>query len=484
MEIRIENDNRRSTMIIKKENWELESLQEKMLLKNNIKGVAKLQLTFLNGDAFYRIDLKNYKSMEEHFAGKKINYIELENFLKSLSELSSNLDNYFLKGEDLLLSPEYIYYDEESSQWVFICIPNADREYGVENLAEYLVEKTDEDDDKAMELSSDYFNIAAEGRISPAEILKRSRNTAKAKNDRSGRRKRPERKRRVREISEYKEEKNTNTKTDSPVEKKKSIITGIVICAVLSLIAVGLYIIVLMNPNILTFLGLSGDDYLIAGVIIAVVFASAIIGIIHYYKKYSEPKNKYREKIEIQNEELMDSDYLNNAIEKAKYSYDDDIYDYDMDDPDDEFEVEDLHYEEDDADDFEIKYEDNYDDMDDEETVLLNRTVERKEKMAGLKGKVNGELISFSIGDKPFVIGKMSGKVNGLINDSAVSRIHACIRKNGSRYFINDLNSKNGTCLNERRLQPDENAEITDGDIVKFANVTMKFSLKVFPMDT
>ncbi len=453
-----------------------------MLLKNSIKGVAKLQLTFLNGEAFYRIDLKKYKSLKEYFDGRKLIFRDVHLLLKALSEVLARLDNYLLKAESLLLAPEYIYFDEGENEWLFICLPEMNGDFGSEKLAEYLIERTDENDSRAFELSSDYFNIAAEGGISPANIISVDETDKKKRKAVKKGRPLPERRRdfggSIPVIPADKKEKDK----DREALKKKNLRTGIIICILLLTAAVGLYIFLLSNPSLLTVVGLSGDDYLTAGAIIALVFAAAIIGVIHVFRKKTETdgdrskesdeKSSFAESYD----DCFSMDYLDGEIEKARsHDYDND---FESDYPEDDFEeinYREKNYEEEE---FEESSSD-YDEDEDEETVLLTSNGNQKQEkaFASLKGKLNGNSLVFSIGETPFLIGKMKGRVNGIINDGGVSRIHACIRKVGSRYFINDLNSTNGTCLNDRRLQPDENAEIRNGDIVKFGHVTMRFAM-------
>ena len=344
MEVKIKNENRRSTMIIKKEISERGTLQEQMLLKNNINGIARLQLVFLNGEAYYRIDLKSYRSLKDIFDGKKMIYTDMCKFLKSLAEIISRLDDYLMKEEDLMLSPEYIFYDEQAMEYVFVYLPNLEENDGAEKLAEFLIEKADENDGDAVTLTSDYFNIVAEGGISPAEIIRnRKKSTEKTK---SGKAKKPVRRAesRIRLPESGREIKMTderNPDRENPVQKK-NFITGIIICISLTLMAVGLYVAVLMNPYILTMIGLSEDDYMTAGVIIAVIFAAAIIGVIHFFKKKTEGgENGVNEITGIRENhsryyEDYGMDYLDEAIERARYGnydeageedYEDDEYD-------------------------------------------------------------------------------------------------------------------------------------------------------------
>lgn len=56
--------------------------------------------------------------------------------------------------------------------------------------------------------------------------------------------------------------------------------------------------------------------------------------------------------------------------------------------------------------------------------------------------------------------------------DSSVSRQHALIEKVGDSYFVTDLGSTNGTCVNEQKVS---STELTPGDRVQFGSYIFKF---------
>lgn len=74
--------------------------------------------------------------------------------------------------------------------------------------------------------------------------------------------------------------------------------------------------------------------------------------------------------------------------------------------------------------------------------------------------------------NKPvFRLGKERSYVDYFItNNNAVSRSHADIVTRGSRYFVIDLNSKNGTYINGEMLPVQYETEIFDGDRLKLGN--------------
>lgn len=78
--------------------------------------------------------------------------------------------------------------------------------------------------------------------------------------------------------------------------------------------------------------------------------------------------------------------------------------------------------------------------------------------------------------EKPILnIGKKKEEVDVVLEDSSVSRMHARISKEGQDYYLEDLNSTNGTFKNGLRLQPYEKRKLESGDELKCGRVTLIF---------
>lgn len=70
--------------------------------------------------------------------------------------------------------------------------------------------------------------------------------------------------------------------------------------------------------------------------------------------------------------------------------------------------------------------------------------------------------------DFPITFGKMKGRVTVVLEDHSVSRIHAQIEAAEDGMRIRDLNSRNGTCINGKKLLPNEAESLQEGDTVSF----------------
>jgi anti-anti-sigma factor len=83
---------------------------------------------------------------------------------------------------------------------------------------------------------------------------------------------------------------------------------------------------------------------------------------------------------------------------------------------------------------------------------------------------------SVSIQGSRFVIGR-GPECDLRVRSATVSRSHAVIERRGSRHYLRDLASTNGTILNGRTLR-DREAEIQDGDRISVGKLSFKLSTR------
>ncbi|HEY0765255.1 MAG TPA: sigma 54-interacting transcriptional regulator [Pyrinomonadaceae bacterium] len=90
-------------------------------------------------------------------------------------------------------------------------------------------------------------------------------------------------------------------------------------------------------------------------------------------------------------------------------------------------------------------------------------------RLAAVSGKLKGAV--FAVNDEPLVIGRDTA-ANLCIADASVSRRHSCIEKKDTGFLITDLESLNGTFVND---VPVKSRLIEHGDRVRIGNVQFVF---------
>lgn len=95
---------------------------------------------------------------------------------------------------------------------------------------------------------------------------------------------------------------------------------------------------------------------------------------------------------------------------------------------------------------------------------------EKQATLTIIKGSPLGE--NFILGD-----GKVLGRSNGstiILTDSNISRRHLLIQKQDSHFLATDLNSTNGTEINNKKIT--DTYQLMDGDKIRIADTVLKFS--------
>jgi hypothetical protein len=85
---------------------------------------------------------------------------------------------------------------------------------------------------------------------------------------------------------------------------------------------------------------------------------------------------------------------------------------------------------------------------------------------------LDGELREINVEKIPWIIGNMDKNCDTVIRNRLVSHIHACITKVDDEYFIEDMNSTNGTYVNGERLMMNSRKKISDSDVITFAAIS------------
>lgn len=113
-----------------------------------------------------------------------------------------------------------------------------------------------------------------------------------------------------------------------------------------------------------------------------------------------------------------------------------------------------------------VTVEEYFDDILDSETVYFE-----EELCYCLKWKEGHFSKEYYLKEVPVTVGKMKDGVALCIEDSSVSRLHACFKEQGNEIILQDLDSTNGTYINGKRLAPGETAVIRRNDEIQFGKI-------------
>ncbi|CAN7568534.1 DUF6382 domain-containing protein [Paenibacillus sp. LjRoot153] len=112
-------------------------------------------------------------------------------------------------------------------------------------------------------------------------------------------------------------------------------------------------------------------------------------------------------------------------------------------------------------------------------TVFLGKSPKRDQIGPRLESKVEGISHTVPINSEVFTIGRgdLSSRVDYVVEDVGVSRIHAEIVQTSSGFQLRDAGSTNGTFLNDFPIVTYQGYPLKDGDIVRIIRQELTFRL-------
>jgi len=104
-------------------------------------------------------------------------------------------------------------------------------------------------------------------------------------------------------------------------------------------------------------------------------------------------------------------------------------------------------------------------------TILLSD--KKKPPVVGWLVAMNGEQRGedFRIHEGKNILGSGTD-AQVVVRDSAISSQHASLRYEDAKFFLTDLDSSNGTFVNDKKIAREE---LKDNDVVRLGEITMKF---------
>ncbi len=112
-------------------------------------------------------------------------------------------------------------------------------------------------------------------------------------------------------------------------------------------------------------------------------------------------------------------------------------------------------------------------------TLPDDYAVQQNNVRAQLVTADNPSKVVFRLNKDEYIIGRKAGAADGVILDNGlISRTHCRITIRGEEYYIEDLNSVNGTYVNQIRLRSGQRVPLRDGDKICLADCEFLFQIR------
>ncbi|MDO5573906.1 MAG: DUF6382 domain-containing protein [bacterium] len=406
-------------LVLSEQEKDYDEFQVKMLMNNKIAGILECEIRVIDGCEKFLYEISSRQPISRIYERAKIDYNALISILRGIVRSVESAKEYLLDTRHFILQPDYMYMNPETKKisLCFFPLHEVSPEEAFYKLAEYILDKVDYEEERAVILAYDFYRRVKEDNFNIRSILKQPVSVGNE----------------ILQVPSHEQlqpphEKNMKTEDliEKPQNEKILFITGTTILGLLVLLL--LWIQVYQPVFLIHSRNMQKLVLIIAGSMGGIV---AFIGFVAANRIY---RRKNQEKVQKAEESIIRRYHAEEAMQEAMSE--------------------------------ETPYCGD--------TTLLIQT-EQKEipKLIHIK---DGELQEIVIKATPFIIGKMGKGVDAVIRDHSISRMHARISESEGSYFLTDLNSTNGTYKNGVRLNANETTTIKRDDEIRLADLTFYFA--------
>lgn len=127
-----------------------------------------------NMEVQYVYDITGKRSVDQLITGKELEEQMLYRLLHSLDQACTQIDNYMLAENNILLKPEYIFTESDSEQVYFCYLPDYDKDIRIQlrELMEYLMQNVNHKDEGAVQLTYGVYQRVIQEDMPLHEILR------------------------------------------------------------------------------------------------------------------------------------------------------------------------------------------------------------------------------------------------------------------------------------------------------------------------
>ena len=171
MESKYKQDWNHMYFILERPEFYEEDYQMRMLQENKIEGLLQVSGQGINGKSQYSYEISGKVSMKSVYEKMVIEKDELASFLRQFLNLLSQIENYLLNVNCILLEPEYIFYEEGKYFFCYLPIEEEQFCYRFHCLTEYFVGKINHKEQQAILLAYELHKATMEENYSLEKII-------------------------------------------------------------------------------------------------------------------------------------------------------------------------------------------------------------------------------------------------------------------------------------------------------------------------
>lgn len=172
MKISYSKDYRHNYVVVSDDRVIENDYRLKMLEKNEIEGILKIQERMINGEGLLCYDITSKQSLKNLFDSRLIHFEDVKKLISSLQTVIEDLQRYLLQGRHLILKDEFIFFDMEKEEYNFVFYPFYEcEEDNMMPLLNFLMEHIDNDEIKVVEAVYQMADIVGRQKYTMEETI-------------------------------------------------------------------------------------------------------------------------------------------------------------------------------------------------------------------------------------------------------------------------------------------------------------------------
>ncbi|MCD7819838.1 MAG: FHA domain-containing protein [Lachnospiraceae bacterium] len=407
----------------------------RMAEQNQVKGLLPMHESRRDGKSYLYYEITSKQTLENLYEKKMMSYQDILYVLSGLRDTLEDMRRYLLSPQRLLLAPELIYVFPERGGLLF-CYYTGENEYPITVLAEFILKRLDHRDRQAITLGYEFFQKASGENFSLSKTLEEVLAVTGQEEVRSVPPEAdPFNRRQDKESYVQGDWSDEPEEEDPPVihrERKQRckeeqgladrLFAKVHPAVLLSFLLLVIMIEILLAAHLLSLTEAGGIFFLILS--IELLVNRRIVN-----KNTTKPEEWVEEEESEEYRKIMQEMYQGKEKPEAEAV--------------------------------------------EETCCLIQKPADTGLRLicaAAKRGK-GEDYPEICPGINPLYIGKIKGEADVLLHSPTVSRMHARLEVRDGRCYLKDMNSRNGTFVNGRRLMPQEECEIVEEDMVAFAEI-------------
>ena len=165
------NDLKKAYLILEGEEGEQEDYQTLMLRENDIQGILKLDVRYVDNQTQYHYDISGKTSFKTLYEKMHLTYEDMKRLVENLLQTIQLLRKYMLDSNQILLEPEYIFCDANGFYFCYYPICRQDAKDMFHQLTEFFVKEVSYKDEEGVHFAYTLHKMTMEENYSMEEIM-------------------------------------------------------------------------------------------------------------------------------------------------------------------------------------------------------------------------------------------------------------------------------------------------------------------------